>query len=226
MFKTSFLSSLITIERSAFYTTVYPINSTNPKGVFLTLKKFVAPGELVASMEEMESVKGSYERDDAFYAARSGMVEIDPQTREARVGSTKGPKTITIIGKGSTVYGQVRMVMPNIAVVDVWAEPTKERRPFTAFSSAIILVGSASPQYLKEMKEAVRIGDIVKAKVFDQDVGGYKLTTKEEGLGVIWAACTKCRSPLALSKDRKLKCTECGKIEQRKVSFSDYVIKE
>ena len=190
------------------------------------MKKFVAPGEFVAAVEEFESVKGTYEREDSFYASRPGMVEVDSKTREGRVSSPKGPKVITVVGKGSTVYGQVRMVMPNIAVVDVWSEQSKDKRPFTAFNSAIILVGFASPQYLKEVREAFRIGDIVKAKVFDQDVGGYKLSTKDEGFGVIWAACTKCRAPLRLSRDKKLKCTGCGRIEQRRVSFSDYVLKE
>ena len=57
----------------------------------------------------------------------------------------------------------------------------------------------------------------MRAKVIANEKSPIQLTTKDKDLGVVYALCSRCRTPLIRRGD-KLICPRCGNVETRKLS--------
>ena len=183
-------------------------------------KKIVLPGEELSTAEEFEEGENTFEENDLVYSDSVGVAEFDPKNYRVKVVKKKSVK---LFHPGTTVYGIVTGVRKNSVHVKILeAYDKKVARIFTK-SNASIMISAISRDYVKNIHDQFKIGDIVKAEVADVKPYGVNLRTDKPELGVVRAYCSKCRKPLHLSHG-KLMCTSCGSIENRKLS-SEYSLK-
>lgn len=116
---------------------------------------------------------------------------------------------------GDEVYGIITSVSEIKALVSI--VPAQENGVrFAPSETAVIRVQDISERYVRTVKDELRTGDIVKARVSSTQ-NGVDLSVKGPEYGVIKAFCTFCRRPMALNGS-KLICNKCERTETRKVS--------
>ncbi|MEM2974525.1 MAG: exosome complex RNA-binding protein Csl4 [Candidatus Micrarchaeia archaeon] len=171
------------------------------------------PGEFVGTEEEYVSGRGTYVDDGRIIATVAGDLHIDSKRRATIIPKEKIPE----IKIGSIVYGRVDEVFESKAFVTVeFSEiSTKER---VVAMPGIIMVSEIKPQYVRSIRDELRVGDIVKGKVIEITPFNIVISFKSKGLGVIKAFCSKCRHRLTL-KGNMLECGNCGSRERRTLGF-------
>lgn len=185
-------------------------------------KKSVSPGEVIAVAEEFEAGKNTFEDEEGNIASTlSGTALYNEQEREVSVAK-KGHKAISL-DVGAIVLGRVALVKKDVVVLFMFdARKNGERRVIPA-SNAAIGISKVSQEYVRSLEDNFKLGDIVKAEVWEVTRYSTEILTNKPELGVVKAFCTSCRQPLYLFQG-KLKCLQCGKLETRKVS-TDYVLR-
>ncbi len=182
--------------------------------------QFIVPGEKIGVIEEFIPDFGTYVEDGVIYAKNVGCILVDsvsrkvsvyPLTREAGV-----PKV------GSIVVGHVVNIQGAMAFIRIIKVG---KRFLSGFFTGILHVSDIDVKYTREIFDALKVGDLVRAKVISYTNRTFHLTTKGGKLGVILALCSKCGGTLILkskkSKNKKLYCEKCGNTETRKIA-SDY----
>lgn len=173
-------------------------------------KKIVGPGEFISHAEEMAEGPGAHQEQDGIYSSIYG--ELDTAERTA---SVKGGKTIIDLKRGMVVYGVVTMMLPSKALVEMNAVGLEKGKRALIDDVGVLKVSDISEDYIESIKDAIRIGDVVRARV--TFIGGSnEISIKGPEYGVVKAYCVKCRHPMEL-KD-KLVCSNCGHIEKRKLA--------
>ena len=171
-------------------------------------KKVLLPGEHVGPGEVVSESSTTYVMGDEVYSSSVGELDKDGTKVVAK-------KNKSMLGNGMVVVGIVLIEADTYAVIGaidgkgVVSEDGK------------LLVSNVSQGYLKSMRDALRIGDIVRAKVLKRESGSLYFTVSYPEYGVLKAFCTSCREPLELGAKEMLKCPSCGKVERRKVA-KDY----
>lgn len=179
---------------------------------------FVVPGEFLATAEEFMPGEGAYEEDSKVYSSCTGVVLVDIRTKRISVfpRTTVPPE----LKRGDTVVGKVEEVRDQTASVHIGVLRGREDRQLPLPDFGSIHISQVRGSYLKDLSHEFKPGDIVRARVTNVRRGTIQLTTAGDSLGVIMAACSKCRTPLDM-EDNKLKCPSCGNVELRKLA-SDY----
>ncbi len=178
--------------------------------------KQVTPGETICVMEEFMPGDGTFEDNGIVRAALTGITQADLNSRvvivKPRVKIPKRPL------KGDIIYGVVQVVKDEFAIIKILGDyqGTRYHTPYTG----LLHISQAVDRYLDNLYEAVRVGDIIKARILS-NYPPYNLTTKDHRLGVILGFCGKCGDKLIKSGQETLKCRRCGNVEHRKIS-SDY----
>lgn len=162
----------------------------------------VTPGHLLGALEECEPGAGAYEEEGLVYASVVG--ENVCEKHEAEV---KSKLRLEKLKEGDVVYAQVKDVYDQIALLEFQSE--SRRAAFSTYS--YLRISEVQRRYTESFREALRIGDLVRAEVLEIKPLGIYLTTAAPHLGVIKAFCSSCRAPLD-----KGRCKECGRIESRK----------
>lgn len=184
----------------------------------VTEKDFVEPGTVLAHSEELLPGEGTYDDGEMIRAAVYGTQKTDPETMEISV--VPAGKTVATIEKGDIVIGQIRYIKPDLASVNVLAVRGKEERSILQQVEATLRVRNADNQYVSELGDIYKIGDIIRAKVISTK-GGPQLATDKSDLGVV-KGFSKLDPTMALESDgRRLLDPERGHAEQRKVAI-DY----
>ncbi len=185
-------------------------------------KEFVIPGSFLGAEEEFSPGMNTCEDSEGnIYSSCVGEKNLDLKKREVNV--IKKTKIVKPLEAGSVVLGRVELVKDQVAILDL-IDAKKDSEPRTISGlTAIIPIFNVSSGYVKNMECVFRVGDIVRAKVTEITQYSIELTTKEEGFGVVKAFCVKCRQKLLLFGS-KLKCSNCGNPELRKIS-GDYLLK-
>lgn len=179
---------------------------------------FVVPGDFLATAEEFVPSDGAYEEDGKIYSSCAGVVLVDVQTKHISVFSRiLGPPTLK---RGDTVVGRVEEVRDQSANIYIGVLKGREDRELPLPNIGTVHVSQVRTGYVKEMHRQFKPGDIVRARVLDAHRESIQLSTAGDDLGVIVAACSRCRTLLE-QEDSKLRCPECGNIEFRKLA-SDY----
>jgi len=166
------------------------------------------PGEALTTEEEFLAGKNTYVEDGLIKSTTFGNANLDHATKEATV---KG-KSIEPVKEGDVVFGVITNVKDNTVMVEL---KRGEGETKVTRRNAQIPVRNISNEFVSRTRDFYRIGDIVKAKVNRIDDYGIDLETKGKGLGVIKAYCSKCRHEM-MSNQEKMKCLDCGSIEDRK----------
>jgi len=177
----------------------------------------VEPGEEVGTEEEFLRGFGTYIEKEKIRSLLLGEKKI-----EDRRISVDRPYKYRKIHRGAIVLGRVENVMENTALVSILPIDTKDGRYPKTNDYAGLHVSKVSEGYVKDLKDKMRIGDIIKAMIIEYDIktGKIGLAMNRPFLGVVKAYCSKCRAPLKRGGDI-LTCERCGGEETRQIS-NDY----
>ena len=185
-------------------------------------KKAVFPGDVIAVAEEFESGKNTFEDEEGnITSTLTGIALFNEQEKEVSVAK-KGHKAIPL-DVGSTVLGSVALVKDDVVILHVFDAKKNGERRVIRESNAALGISKVSQEYIRSLNDKFKIGDIVKAEVWEITPYSLEITTNKPELGVIKAFCSGCRQPLYLFQG-KLKCLHCGNVETRKLS-KDYVLR-
>ena len=176
----------------------------------------VSPGDPLCVAEEYVPGLGTYEDDGIIRASVAGVVKIDPINYVIEVRDNNAQRRV--LQSKEVVYGEVYFMRNELAQVRV-ARSLDEVFKARAFSA--VLHVSQVPKPVDSLYDAVRPGDIIKARVISSPP--YQLTLKGPRLGVILAYCSNCGHPL-YKVGEQLQCPYCGRVEERATS-PDYLLK-
>ena len=176
----------------------------------------VLPGDYRGVIEEYFPGEGVKEDNGELYAVRAGKVVIDQDRMEISVEPVTDTPPLPKVG--DVVIARVIEVKPQAAIVQiVKIEGRGNDREIATSKLAGIHISQARNGYVEGMTKEFRIGDIVRARVIATEKSPIQLSTKGPDLGVIYALCTRCRTPL-VRRGEKLICPRCGHVETRKLS--------
>lgn len=175
---------------------------------------FVIPGDFLATAEEFISGEGAYEEDGEIYSLSTGVVLMD--AREKKISVHQKTSMPPSPERGDVAIGLVEGVRGQMANVSVGILRGREDRQLPSSGDAIIHISKVSDDYIEDLDQQFKPGDIVRAKILSTNRGSMRLSTVGDGFGVLVALCSKCRTVLE-KKNSKLKCPNCGNIETRKI---------
>ncbi|AIF70192.1 RNA-binding protein [Palaeococcus pacificus DY20341] len=178
--------------------------------------EFVLPGDYLGVIEEFLPGEGVIEENGELYAIRPGNIRINLEKMEISIEPATDTPPVPKVG--DVLLVKVIEVKPQAAIVQILRiEGREDYRDLATSKLAGIHVSQVRNGYVEDMSNEFRIGDIVRAKVISAEKSPIQLTTREPSLGVVFALCIKCRSPL-VRKGNQLICPRCGSVETRKIS--------
>ncbi|MDE1797984.1 MAG: exosome complex RNA-binding protein Csl4 [Candidatus Micrarchaeota archaeon] len=177
--------------------------------------KFVLPGQEIGTEEEYVAGVGTYVENAKIYAALTGQL-----TEENRTLSVVPKRRLSPMAVGTEVIGQIDNISDPVALVVVEPQGTEATRFGTSSAYCILHASYVKRGYVKSVRDELRIGDIIRARVTEFKNGEYHIATDDEHLGAIKAFCASCRHPLE-KKPTGLQCPNCGRRENRKLA-DDY----
>jgi len=177
--------------------------------------QFTAPGDRLGVIEEFMPGSGTYVEEGTIHSKTVGYTLLDMLNRKVSVYPLS--QAVNVPKVGSIVVGQVLDTQSKTAMIRIFQIGKKM---LSGVFSGILYISDASGSYVDSMFDVCKTGDIVKAKVVSKANRTFHLSTAESDFGVLYAFCSQCGYMLSL-KGRKMQCSRCGKIENRKTS-SDY----
>lgn len=180
----------------------------------------VTPGAHLCVIEEFIPGEGTYELRGSVRASVLGYVQHDLVSRVIKV--KKIPLGTKVPSQGNIIHGLVVQTSDEVAIIKIMFDGLLNK--LKHIYTGVLHISQASLKYIPTMYEAVRIGDLVKAKVLNNSIP-YLLSIKDLRLGVILSRCSSCGHTLIKISDELLKCPICGTTEKRKISY-DYLIKK
>ncbi len=177
--------------------------------------KLVVPGERLGVIEEFIPNFGTYVKDGIIFSKVIGRALVDLISKNVSVypsvSETVSPEISSI------VVGQVGNAQSDNVLVKIFKIGSKT---LSGFFNGVYHVSDVQERYVNYMSDIVRPGDILRAKVISTKNKLYHLSTKDSGLGVLYAFCSRC-SNLLEAERYDMKCPNCGNVEPRK-SALDY----
>lgn len=170
------------------------------------------PGDRIAAAEEYIPGPGTYEKSGVIYAAIIGKVRFNDRDKIVNVAEVKHGR---VLKPGDTVLGEVGSVTNSLATVAIGGADEGGRIIGTA-ETGVIHVSKITEAYTDDARKEYRPGDLVRARIL-QASPSLQLTTKEPELGVLKAACGRCRLTLVNNAGR-LYCDSCERFEHRKLA--------
>ncbi|WP_297063911.1 exosome complex RNA-binding protein Csl4 [Thermococcus sp.] len=176
----------------------------------------VLPGDYLGVIEEFMPGEGVREENGELYATRAGKVRINPEKMEISVEPVTDTPPLPKVG--DVVLARVIEVKPQAVIVQLLQIEGRENdREIATSKLAGIHISQIKEGFVEDITKEFKIGDIVRAKVIANEKSPIQLTTKDKDLGVVYALCSRCRTPLIRRGD-KLICPRCGNVETRKLS--------
>ena len=182
---------------------------------------FVIPGDVVGVEEEFSPVEGVYVDESGFIRSYAlGRVSYDRVSKAVHVRRLRQP---LVPRPGLNVVGVVTSLRHDLVLVELYGVVSLSPRvswvgEFDGVFAGGIPIGQVSGEFIRDISEYYRVGDVVLARVLSP-TSPYQLTTKTPQHGVIYALCSNCLAPLEPVNQRSMKCPRCGNIEARKVSL-------
>ncbi|AIU70166.1 RNA-binding protein [Thermococcus eurythermalis] len=176
----------------------------------------VLPGDYLGVIEEFMPGEGVREENGELYATRAGRVRINPEKMEISVEPVTDTPPLPQVG--DIVLARVIEVKPQAVIVQLLQIEGRENdREIATSKLAGIHISQVKDGFVEDITKEFKIGDVVRAKVIANEKSPIQLTTRGKDLGVVYALCSKCRTPLIRRGD-KLICPRCGNVETRKLS--------
>ena len=177
-----------------------------------TKKKRILPGDKVAISEEFLPGKHVYDDAGLIRALAVGSVQKDTKNMEI---SVKPAVEASIVRVEDWVTGQVEVAQSNSAGLKICY--VNGVRIDKDFSGTLSLRGFGGGRGARR-GPPVKLGDIVRCRVFSLVNGMIHLSIDEEDMGVVHARCGSCGKPLLRGGRERAKCDECGNVEDRKLA--------
>ncbi len=172
------------------------------------------PGDKIATIEEYEGGKNTFEDGHNVRATVVGKTEIDKKNRIANVQNLKFSGIPEV---DDIVIGTVAAVMSSMIAVSIEYVNNKRTK------SNVECI--CQTRHLRK-KNIALVKDIVALKIIAHKNGTIHATISEPELGVLYTKCKKCGEKVLPMRDA-IKCTECNWIDERKLSSnfgkSDFV---
>lgn len=182
-------------------------------------KDIVLTGQYLGVVEEfLPDKQTTFTKDGQIYASKSGLINIDEKNREIEI-KTHQEKDRKVVKKGDIVIGSILFLRQYSVGVSFYTVNNKLH--FNSYYFGNVHVSQISEKYIDKIHDAFQITDILRARVIEQNFNEYKLSTVGKNLGVIYADCMICGTPLKKIGYNKLKCQRCGNVETRKMA-NDY----
>ena len=179
--------------------------------------EIVATGDFLGVVEQFIPGAGTYESDGKIYSTIVGKKVVDNRKLEISVLPMQKRRDTPIPRPGDVVIAEVTMCRKQSAGVHIF----KVKNVFLFDThNGTLHVSNMSRNYIRSVDDGFQPTDIIRAKITSKNFSEYELTTKGPDLGVIYAECVNCGTPL-IRKDRQLVCTLCGFPNQRKTA-NDY----
>ncbi len=176
----------------------------------------VIPGDYLGVIEEYLPGEGVIEENGELYATRAGRIRINEDRMEISVEPVTDTPPLPKVG--DVVIGKVIEVKPQAAIIQLSKiEGRHGYREIATSKLAGIHISQVREGYVEDMRKEFKIGDIIRARVITDEKSPIQLTTRSPDLGVVYALCTRCRSPL-VRRGSQLICPKCGNVETRKIS--------
>jgi exosome complex component CSL4 len=173
----------------------------------------VLPGDKVAISEEFLPGQHTYDDSGLIRALMVGSIVKDPKSMEISVKPVVEPDLIKI---DDWITGQVEATQANSANVHIYflnGKPT-----YKDFSGMLSLRGLSGGGRGMRRTTPVKSGDVVRCRVFSLVNGLIHLSIDEPDMGVVAALCGNCGKPLLKGNPTRVKCDECGNVEERKLA--------
>ncbi|MBT8171788.1 exosome complex RNA-binding protein Csl4 [Candidatus Bathyarchaeota archaeon] len=171
---------------------------------------FVVPGENLGVIEEFTSGSGTYIEEGTIHSKITGYTLLDMLNKEVSVYPLV--KTAVVPQIGNIVTGLVKDVKSKNAILSIFQIGEKT---LSGTFKGMLHISGVSHGYVENMFNVVKSGDIMRAKVISTKNRSVFLSTADKDLGVLSAICSLCGNALK-QENRRLKCLNCGNIENRK----------
>jgi len=180
-------------------------------------KKLVLPGSHLGSCEEFESGENTFTDNDETYSSTFGEVEVN----EGAISVKREGKSISAPKIDSKLICYVTRADPNKARLTCMLEDEVEGKCRASSIDAVLPVPNVSRGHVESIRDAVKVGDIIKVRIYKIKEGGeIEVSVIGKDFGVLKAFCSKCRSSMHL-KDHIFICNKCGWKERRKIPGGD-----
>jgi exosome complex component CSL4 len=179
-------------------------------------KKLVLPGDHLSSAEEAEPGENTYSENDEVYSAGVGEDASVPGKAEVRRRGRSLKKPVV----GMNVYCVIIKASPNKAIGGCISAEEAEGGSRGVEFEAVLPVTAIRSGYVRDLRDEVKIGDIIKAKIQKVERTGYEINMFPGDCGVLCAFCPKCRSRMD-EKERIFNCPKCFWKERRKLPLKE-----
>lgn len=176
---------------------------------------FKTPGDKVAVIEEFIAGPGTFIEEGDIHSKTVGYSIKDVHNKLVSIYPKKGNPVFP--RKGSIIIGQAVSTQDKTSIIRILSV---DNQPIPGQLTGIIHISTVSSNYIRTMYEAVRPGDLIKAKVISNKNGATHLSTIGRNLGVIQAFCLRCGNRLT-RRGRILSCPACSNVEEREITV-DY----
>ena len=185
----------------------------------LNNNEIVVTGQYLGVVEEfLPDKQSTFVRDGQIYASKSGLLDIDHEKRKIKIKTDQEKKRKTV-KVGDLVIGVILFLRQYSVGINFYT--VNQKIHFNSHYFGNIHVSHISDRYVEKIQEAFQITDIIRARVTKLNYNEFDLSTSEKNLGVIYADCAICGTPLVQTGHNKLLCERCGNQETRKIA-SDY----
>jgi exosome complex component CSL4 len=172
---------------------------------------WVLPGDKLAVSEEFLPGQHTYDDSGLIRALVVGSVQRDTKNMEISVRPAVEAETIKV---DDWVTGQVEMAQANSANVKIYYLNGKATHK--DFAGMLTLRGLTGGRGSRR-STPVKLGDVVRCRVYSLLNGIIHLTIDEPDMGVVAALCGNCGRPFLKGSSTRAKCDECGNVEERKL---------
>jgi len=180
------------------------------------LSEIVKPGDLLGVSEEFVAGSGTFEENGKIYALFLGVAQRDSQARKI---SVVGRKEVRPLREGDLVFGVVQQLYEAMTMIRFLPAPVGNEVP-AGGDTAFIRISELQNGYVEQLRDCIRVGDFVKARVLSVGALATYLTLKERDLGVVRALCSMCRAEMSADGAGGFVCPSCGSRETRKTPSS------
>lgn len=180
------------------------------------MPEIVNPGDALGVCEEFVAGPGTFEENGKIYSLFFGVAQRDEQGRKI---SVLARKQVRAFKEGDLVYGVVQQLYEAMTMVRFTPILSGNEVP-AGDNTAFIRISELQNGYVEQLRDCIRTGDIVKARVLVVSPLATYLTLKERDLGVVKALCSMCRAEMKASQGGFFTCPYCGSREPRKTPSS------
>lgn len=173
----------------------------------------VLPGDKVAVSEEFLPGRHTYDDSGLIKSLVAGTVSKDMKSMEISVKPAAEPELIRV---DDWVTGQVEGSQAGAAIVHIYF--LNGRPTYKDFSGMLSLRGLSGGGRGARRTTPTKLGDIIRCRVVSLLNGIIHLSVDEPDMGVVAALCGNCGRPLLKGSPTRLKCDECGNVEERKLA--------